>query len=128
MKTYLATLVSLLAIDLLWIGVIAKSFYQKHLGYIFAEKFSLAPAILFYALYAFGIVYFVLTPALEAKSWSLALTRGALLGLLAYAAYDLTNQATLAKWPLVITAVDLAWGTFVTAVVSGIVYVMFAKT
>lgn len=127
MKTYLITLVSLLALDGLWLGVIAKSFYQKHLGFIFAEKFLLTPAVLFYTIYAFGIVYFVVMPALEAKSLSVALMRGALLGLLAYGAYDLTNQATLARWPLIITVADLAWGIIATAAAGAIAYSVVSR-
>jgi uncharacterized membrane protein len=72
-------------------------------------------------------MYFVVTPALEAKSLSLALFRGALLGLITYAAYDLTNQATLAKWPLIITIADLAWGVLVTTLASIIAYIIISK-
>lgn len=124
MKTYLLVLVSLVGADMVWLNFAAKAFYQKHLGYIFAEKFVLWPAVIFYLLYAFGVVYFVVNPALEARSLSLAIFRGALLGLLAYGAYDLTNHATLAKWPLVITISDLAWGVFVTAFASTVAYVI----
>ncbi len=116
-----------MSLDALWLGLISKSFYQKHLGYIFAEKFNLWPALIFYIIYAFGVMYFVVTPALEAKSLSLALFRGALLGLITYAAYDLTNQATLAKWPLIITIADLAWGVLVTTLASIIAYIIISK-
>lgn len=127
MKTYITILVSLLGIDFIWIGVVAKSFYQKHIGFIMAEKFSITPAVIFYALYAFGIMYFVVNPALAIKSFSSAIFRGALLGLLAYSAYDLTNQATLAKWPLKVTVVDILWGTVLTALVSAIAYLVISK-
>ena len=105
----------------------AKSFYQKYLGFIFAEKFVLWPAGIFYLLYAFGIVFFVVNPALEAKSIGMALMRGALLGLLAYATYDLTNQATISRWPTIVTVVDILWGTFVTLAVSGFSYYLISK-
>jgi uncharacterized membrane protein len=126
-KSYIVTLVSLLVLDGFWIGVIAKNFYHKYLGFIFAEKFVLWPAGIFYLLYAFGIVFFVVTPALEAKSIGMALMRGALLGLIAYATYDLTNQATISKWPVIITVVDIIWGAFVTMLVSGITYYVISK-
>lgn len=127
MKTYITILVSLLGIDLIWIGLVAKNFYQKHIGFIMADKFSITPAIIFYALYAFGIMYFVVNPALASKSLSSAAFRGALLGLLAYGAYDLTNQATLANWPLKVTIVDMLWGMVVTALVSTIAYLVISK-
>lgn len=127
MKTYITILVSLLGIDLIWIGLVAKNFYQKHIGFIMADKFSITPAVLFYALYAFGVMYFVVNPALASKSLSSAVYRGALLGLLSYGAYDLTNQATLANWPLKVTIVDMLWGMVVTALVSTIAYLVISK-
>jgi uncharacterized membrane protein len=127
MKTYFTILVSLVGADALWLGVITKAFYHKHLGYIFAEKFILWPAALFYILYAFGVMYFVVNPALLAKSLQLAIFRGAFFGLLAYATYDLTNQATILNWPFVITIADVAWGTFATALVSGIAYAVISR-
>ncbi len=127
MKTYITILISLLALDIVWIGLVAKIFYQKHIGFIMAEKFAIAPAVIFYVLYAFGIMYFVVNPALAAKSLSSAIFRGALLGLLAYGAYDLTNHATLAKWPMKVTIVDMLWGTVLTALVSAIAYLVISK-
>lgn len=127
MKSYIITLLSLLVLDLTWLGLIAKGFYQKYLGFIFAEKFVLWPAGIFYLLYAFGIVFFVVNSALEAKSIGMALMRGALLGLIAYATYDLTNQATIAKWPVTITIVDIIWGVSATALVGVISYYLVTK-
>jgi len=127
MKTYFTILASLVALDAVWLGVITKSFYQKHLGHIFSGEFVVWPAAVFYFMYAFGVMYFVVNPALEAKSLHLALSRGAFLGLLAYATYDLTNQATLARWPTIITVADVAWGVLATALVSAIAYTVISK-
>lgn len=127
MYTYLAVLLPLVGLDAFWLGFVSKSFYQKHLGYIFAENFILWPAIIFYLLYAFGIMFFVVNPALESKSLLAAVYRGALLGLLAYGTYDLTNQATLAKWPIAITLADVAWGIVVTTLVSIIAFLIMKK-
>lgn len=124
-KTYIATLVVLVGVDGVWLGLITKNFYQKHLGYIFTDQVAWWAVGVFYPLYAFGILVFVLIPSLEAKSLGMALWRGALLGLVAYGAYDLTNQATLAKWPVVITLADLAWGIALTAIVNAIIYSIF---
>ena len=77
---------------------------------------NFAPAVVFYLLYVLGLVVLVVLPALSARSWEFALTRGALLGCAAYATYDLTNQATLRGWSPAITAADLLWGTTLTAV------------
>ncbi len=130
MWTYFTILVSLMAFDGLWLGVITRSFYKTqmaHLSGVFLDKFLVWPAAIFYVMYAFGIMYFVVGPALEAKSLTLALTRGAFLGLIAYATYDLTNQATIAKWPVIITVADVAWGVVATALVSAIVYTIISK-
>ncbi|MEI7709577.1 MAG: DUF2177 family protein [bacterium] len=127
MKTYFAILISLVSLDGVWLGYIAKSFYQRNLAGIFAEKFVLWPAGLFYLMYAFGVMYFVVNPALAAKSWQVALYRGAFLGLIAYATYDLTNQMTLSNWPLTITIADIAWGVFATMTASFVAYYIISK-
>jgi uncharacterized membrane protein len=121
-KIYITTLIVLTGLDGLWLGFISKSFYQKHLGYLFTDKVSWWPIAIFYPLYAVGVLVFAVIPALEAKSLFEAVWRGALLGLVAYAAYDLTNQATITKWPLIITVADLAWGVAVTTLTSVVVY------
>lgn len=119
---YVATLVPLVALDALWILVLAKKFYAAQMGFLFSSSIKLAPAALFYPLYALGVVLLAVLPAVSSASWVEALWRGALLGLVAYGAYDLTNHATIANWPLSMTIVDMAWGTAVTALTSVIAY------
>lgn len=113
-KLYAVALVSLVVLDALWIGLIANRFYHSHLDYIFASSFRMTPAALFYLIYAAGLVVIIVEPSLG-KSLTHAFFYGALIGLMAYGAYDFTNQATIRDWPLVITIVDLLWGTFATA-------------
>lgn len=108
------TLMVFLAVDLLWLGVLARDLYQRHLGALMAERINWTAALVFYALYIGGIFLFVIAPALERGSWSNALLYGALLGLLAYATYDLTNLATLRGWPVAIVGIDIAWGAVLT--------------
>lgn len=127
MQNYLIILGALLLIDLSWIGLVASSFYKKHLGYIMGSQFAATPALIFYALYAYGVLYFAVQPALAAGSWSVAAGRGALLGLIAYGTYDLTNHATIARWPAVVTVVDMGWGLVVTALVSTIAYLIASR-
>jgi len=79
------------------------------------DKPRLAPAAVFYVLYIFGLVWFAILPGLEAGRWSKALINGVLFGLVAYATYDLTNQATLKVWSMRITLIDLGWGAFASA-------------
>ena len=107
-----------LVIDGLWLLVIAKKLYAQHLGYLMAEKPKLFAALVFYVLFVAGLYVFVVHPALASASWQTAALKGALFGLIAYATYDLTNLATVKDWPVLITAIDLCWGTFVSAAVS----------
>ena len=110
------------AIDLLWLGVIAKSFYKDQIGFLMAEQIRWGAALLFYVLYLIGLVFFVISPALKVGQWNIALLHGALFGLICYATYDLTNLATLKDWPVAIVVCDLIWGTFVSAATSVITY------
>ncbi|MCC6206350.1 MAG: DUF2177 family protein [Hyphomicrobiales bacterium] len=113
---YVSTMAVLLAIDAVWLTTMASRLYRRHIGDLLADAFNSVPAVLFYMIYAVGIVVFAVVPALGSGRWLTALTNGALLGFVAYAAYDLTNHATLRGWPVVITVIDMCWGTLLTAV------------
>ncbi len=120
MAAFIATVVAFLILDGIWLLVIARSFYRRHLGFLMAEQPNWAAAGIFYLLYAIGLTIFVVIPAVDAGSVLEGLWRGALFGLVAYATYDLTNQATLRSWPAIITVVDLTWGTVLSASVAAI--------
>lgn len=124
-KLFLVAFLVFLVIDLLWLGLIAKNFYRKHLGFLMSDNVNWTAAIIFYLVFVAGIVLFVVSPALKAESLRHALLYGALFGFVSYATYDLTNLATLDKWPLKITIVDLIWGTFLAASVSVITFLIF---
>ncbi|MGJ7488047.1 DUF2177 family protein [Variovorax sp. LT2P21] len=113
---YISTAVVFLALDAIWLGTMADRLYRPAMGSIMLERFALAPAVAFYLIYIAGVVVFAVTPALQSGRWMTALGYGAMLGLMAYATYDLTNQATLKNWSWTVTIADLCWGTFVTAV------------
>ncbi|MDP3552919.1 DUF2177 family protein [Methylocystis sp.] len=112
---YAGAAFGMLALDVIWLTSMAESFYRPQLGVLLADDFRPAPAIAFYALYLFGVVYFACAPALQNGDWRKATLNGAVFGLVAYATYDLTNQATLNHWPVLVTIVDLCWGVFLTA-------------
>lgn len=115
---YLVTLVVFFLIDMVWLGVVAKGFYRKHLGPMLSPKVNWLAAILFYLLFIVGLLVLAIKPALLHGRPVEALLLGALLGLISYATYDLTNLATLKDWPLVVTVVDLVWGTVLGGSVS----------
>ncbi|MBP1610159.1 MAG: hypothetical protein H6Q04_2394 [Acidobacteria bacterium] len=124
---YLITVPIFFVIDLVWLGVIARGFYQKHLGYLMRPQINWAAAILFYLLFIIGIVLFAVRPALELQSPMRALVFGALFGFFAYATYDLTNLATVRDWPVIVTAIDLIWGTVLCGAVALGSYVISNK-
>jgi uncharacterized membrane protein len=119
---YATTLGIFFAIDLVWLGVIAKNFYGKYIGHLLAPQVNWGAAVLFYLLFIGGLVFFAVKPSLEAGSATRALVNGALFGLITYATYDLTNQATMRDWPVLVTVVDLAWGTVLSATVAFLSY------
>ncbi len=122
LKQYGITLVVFLAIDAVWLLLIAKKLYSKYLGYIMAKSPNLVAALIFYLIFVAGMLYFVIDPAIEKESWQQALVAGMFFGFVTYATYDLTNLATIKDWPITITLIDLAWGSFVTAATCVISY------
>jgi uncharacterized membrane protein len=113
---YGSTLVTFLAIDALWLTVLMGSTYKSYLGELMLAQPKMVPAALFYLLYAVGLVVFAVMPALREGDWRYAAGLGALLGLVAYATYDLSNLATLRGWPMPLTFIDIAWGTVLSCV------------
>jgi uncharacterized membrane protein len=131
MKTYLAaysfTLIAFLVIDFIWLSTMASRLYRPAIGDLLAENFRLAPAIVFYLIYAAGLTFFAVRPALISGEWTTALLYGAAVGFMAYATYDLTNQATLKNWSTTLTVADLLWGTFVSAAAAIIGYLVTVR-
>jgi uncharacterized membrane protein len=111
---YIGTAAAFAAIDFVWLSTMTERFYKPVIGPIMAPKPDMAAAVLFYVIYIGGIVFFAVAPALKEGAWTRAALNGAALGFVAYATYDLTNQATLAVWQVKLTVVDLIWGTVLT--------------
>ena len=122
-KLYLVSLAAFLAIDLLWLGLVARSFYHQYIGFLMAPSPNWFVAIIFYLLFIVGILFFVVVPGLESNSLKATLLRAALFGLITYATYDLTNLATLKDWPALLSIVDMLWGTLLSVLVSYISFV-----
>jgi len=126
-KLFCIALPVFLAIDMVWLGVIAKNFYQREIGPLLRPDVNWIAAGVFYILFIAGLVFFVIEPAMEKKLWTDALLRGAFFGLVTYATYDLTNLAVAKGWPLSITIVDLLWGMTLAASVSVITFLIAQK-
>ncbi len=127
MKLYAIALPVFFAIDMVWLGLVAKDFYRGQIGSLMKSDINWTAAIIFYLLFIVGLVVFVITPAVEKGSWTYALVFGAFFGLITYATYDLTNLATLKDWPILVTLVDLAWGAVLAASVSVVTYLIAGK-
>jgi len=123
-KLFLIALPVFFAIDMVWLVVVAKNFYQEQIGFLMKPDINWLAAIIFYLLFITGLIVFVITPAMVRQSWVHALLYGALFGLVTYATYDLTNLATVKDWPLLVTVVDLIWGSVLAASVSVITYLI----
>lgn len=122
LKLYAVALTSFMVLDLLWLGVVARSFYRSQLGHLMRADVNWAAAVGFYLVFVVGIVLLVVWPAIERASLGQALLLGALFGLVTYAAYDLTNLATLEGFPVQMVVVDLLWGTVLCSGISAITY------
>ena len=123
-KLYLVSLAAFFAIDMLWLGLVARSFYQQYLGFLMDTSPNWFVAIIFYLLFVVGILVFVVLPGLGANSLKTTLSHAALFGLITYATYDLTNLATLKDWPALLSIVDMLWGTFLSVSVSCIGFIV----
>lgn len=112
-KIYIFVALALAAFDGVWLGFVTRGWYGRLLAPIFEMRFSPLPAVIFYLIYAAAVSYFVVMPRMNASVSALFFT-GAFFGIAAYAAYDLTNQATVKDWPIIVTMADMAWGAFAT--------------
>jgi uncharacterized membrane protein len=126
-KIYLIAVIVFFAIDMLWLGIIAKNFYQNQIGSLMKKDINWTAAIIFYLLFVGWVVFFGINPAIQENSWTQALFLGALFGFITYMTYDLTNLATLKNWPLKLAIVDILWGTVLAMLVSIVTYSIVTK-
>lgn len=121
-RAYVAALLVFLVADGIWLGFVALEFYREQLGTMLRDPPNLTAAGLFYLAYIAGVIYMVVRPALAANSLKNAAFNGAVLGVIAFGTYDMTNLATLAGWPLAVVVVDILWGATVTAIMASAGY------
>ena len=126
-RLFLIALPVFFVIDMVWLVLVAKKFYSQQIGFLMKPDINWTAAIIFYLLFIAGLIVFVISPAVEKNSWVHALLYGAFFGLITYATYDLTNLSTLKDWPVLVTIVDLIWGTVLAASVSLVTYLISLK-
>jgi uncharacterized membrane protein len=126
-KLYLFTVPVFFAIDMLWLGYLARNFYKTQLQHLLSPEVNWPAAFVFYFVYIAGILFFAVRPGLSAQSLGVACLYGALFGFFTYATYDLTNLATLTNWPIKVVVVDIAWGTLLCTLVAGASYLIGSR-
>jgi uncharacterized membrane protein len=114
-------------VDMIWLGVIARGFYRKALEPLLTPNINWTAAIIFYFLFLVGVLVFALLPGIEKKSLIYTVGMAALFGFISYATYDLTNLATLRDWPLMLSIVDMMWGSFLSASTAGLTYLIMSR-
>jgi uncharacterized membrane protein len=119
LAAYAGSFAALIVLDAIWLGLAARTFYRDQLGDLMLPQPNLAIAAVFYIFFTVAVVILAVMPGLSTDSIGRALLYGAVLGLAAYGTYDITNLSTLKGWPGVLSAVDMAWGTFITAASAG---------
>ena len=128
LAAYLSTVILFLAVDAIWLGVIARGFYRDQLGHLMLESPKLGLALVFYLFFAAAITVLVVMPAVRSGLWWHAAVYGGILGLAAYGTYDITNMATLREWPAFMSVVDMAWGTILTAGVASAAWAIASRS
>lgn len=132
MKSYLiayaSAVVAFLLVDGIWLGVVAKSFYAEHMGDLLRKDFLVVPAVGFYLLFTAGLVFLAVRPEQTDVSLLSVALYGAVVGFLAYGTYDMTNLATLRNWPLIVSVVDMLWGTVLSATVATVSRLVLTNT
>jgi uncharacterized membrane protein len=118
LKLYASTFAAFFLIDMIWLGFVARTFYRQQIGFLLTERPNWTAAFAFYFLFVAGLLVFVIVPSIGTGSLRKAILLGAFFGLVTYATYDLTNLATVAKWPIAVTIVDMLWGATLAAAVS----------
>lgn len=126
LSVYLVSVPVFFAIDMLWLGFVASSFYKSQIGHLLGPV-QWPVAIAFYLLFLVGLLIFAISPALQGKGLGYAILFGALFGFFTYATYDLTNWSTLRDWPALVSFTDIAWGTFLSASVAGVTYLLASQ-
>ena len=126
-KLYAIALPVFFALDMLWLGVVAKNFYREQIGTLMKSDVNWFAAIVFYLVFIAGLVVFVISPAVEKNSLMHAVLFGAFFGFICYATYDLTNLAVAKDWPVLVTIVDMVWGAVLAGSVSTATYLIASK-
>jgi uncharacterized membrane protein len=125
--TYAITLIAFVAIDLVWLGWLARATYMSEMGDLLRKQPNLVAAVIFYAVYAAGLMFFAISPGLKSGSLVYTIGLAAALGFVAYGTYDLTNLSVMNGFSVKIAVIDLVWGTCLSAIASAVTFLIVSK-
>jgi uncharacterized membrane protein len=125
--TYVVTLIAFVAIDMVWLGWLARATYMAEMGDLLRKQPNLVAAILFYLVYAAGLMFFAVWPGLKTGSLVQTMALAAALGFVAYGTYDLTNLSVMNGFSVKIAIIDLLWGTCLSAMASAATFLIVSK-
>lgn len=122
---YGIALVIFIAIDALWLGVVARGLYMSRMGDLLLQQPRWLFAVVFYLLYVVGLTYFAIAAGIDAADWKVAALNGALFGFFCYLTYDATNLAVLRGYDPLIATIDTLWGTFLSGLAAALATVVY---
>ena len=122
--TFLASILTFLGLDAVWINFVAQPELTKIASGYLAPQPNLAAAIIFYLIYIIGVLFVSLKFSNNPKA---AAVNGLMLGAMAYSTYELTNMATLANWSWKMGILDTTWGGILTAITCFVGYRVYSK-
>lgn len=125
MKLFIIAFIVFLAIDAVWLGLVAPKLYKEYIGHLMTDKPNFIAALIFYVVFIIGLVYFVIEPNVVDQNLKRLIVSALLFGFVTYATYDLTNLATLKDWPITITVIDLVWGSFLSFATSILTFYIY---
>lgn len=128
LPAYIATIIVMFILDIIWLSQIAQPLYQAGIGHLMAAEPKLGFAAIFYLVFVFGLIWFGVRPNAQTKSIKTAFIAGATFGFFIYASYDLTNLALLKDWPFKLSLIDMTWGTLLSGSCAAVAKFVYTKT
>lgn len=127
LAAWITTAVTFGVLDAIWLSQMTPRLYRPMLGDLLTPQPRIAPAVAFYVIYVSCLCALAVAPALERGGLARAALYGAIVGLAAYGAYDLSNHATLRGWDIRVTVIDMIWGVVASTLAASAAYLVASR-